>query len=203
MKPESLTGWQKGVKDQFTQALTRHVSFSGAFTLPKHKESPMSALQNFVALLARLVLSPLFIFGGVNHLFHWNGLVAGMTSKGMGMESVFGSSSPMVVQVLLGGATAFLILGGLSLLLGFHARWGAVLLIVFLIPAALIFHDYWHYDGQIQQLQMTNFMKNITIAGGLLMVVAFGPGAWSVDGQRRKRKTALPTADPKSQISNP
>jgi uncharacterized membrane protein YphA (DoxX/SURF4 family) len=160
----------------------------------------MSSLQNFIALLARLVLCPLFIFGGVHHLLNWNGTIKFMTSKGMGIESVFGSSSPIVVQVLLAGATAFLILGGLSLLLGFRARWGAVLLIVFLIPAALIFHDYWHYDGQIQQMQMANFMKNITIAGGLLMVVAFGPGGWSVDGHRRKRPTTPP--NPKSQISN-
>ena len=146
----------------------------------------MSSLQNFVALIARIVLSPLFIFGGVNHLLNWGGLIKYMTDKGMGMESVFGTWNPLVVQVLLAGATAFLILGGLSLLLGYHARWGAMLLIVFLIPAALIFHDFWHYDGQIQQLQMANFMKNITIAGGLLMFVAFGPGKWSLDGLRQE-----------------
>ena len=163
----------------------------------------MSSLQNVVALLARLVLSPLFIFGGVNHLLNWNGTIKFMTSKGMGMESVFGSSSPMVGQVLLAGATALLILGGLSLLLGFHARWGAVLLIVFLIPAALIFHDYWHYDGQIQQLQMTNFMKNITIIGGLLMVVAFGAGTWSFDGLRRKHQAKPLVSNPQSPILNP
>ncbi|MFZ1934374.1 MAG: DoxX family protein [Thermoguttaceae bacterium] len=148
----------------------------------------MSSLQNLVVLLARLVLSPLFIFGGVNHLRNWNGTIKFMTSKGMGMESVFGSSSPMVVQILLAGATAFLLLGGLSLLLGLRARWGAVLLIVFLVPAALIFHDFWNYDGQIRQLQMANFMKNITLAGGLLMVLACGAGGWSLDALRRKRQ---------------
>jgi putative oxidoreductase len=156
----------------------------------------MSFLQNFIVLLARAVLSPLFIFGGVNHLFHWSGLIKGMTDKGMGMESVFGSFSPIVVQILLAGATAFLILGGLSVLLGIRARWGAVLLIVFLIPAALIFHDYWHYDGQIQQLQMSNFMKNITLIGGLLMVLAVGSGTWSIDTIRRKRKTTSPITNP-------
>ena len=156
----------------------------------------MSFLQNLVVLLARLVLSPLFIFAGVNHLRNWNGTIKYMTSKGMGIESVFGSSSPIVVQILLAGATAFLLLGGLSLLLGLRARWGAVLLIVFLIPAALIFHDFWHYDGQIQQLQMANFMKNITIAGGLLMVLAVGSGTWSLDALRRKRRATPPTPDP-------
>jgi putative oxidoreductase len=146
----------------------------------------MSFFQNLVALLARIVLSPLFILGGVNHLLNWNGTIKFMTSKGMGIENVFGSSSPLVVQTLLAGATAFLIVGGLSLLLGFHARWGALLLIVFLVPAAVIFHDFWTYEGQIAQLQMANFMKNITLIGGLLMVVAFGPGTWSVDGRRKR-----------------
>jgi putative oxidoreductase len=155
----------------------------------------MSFLQNLVVLLARVVLSPLFIFGGVNHLFHWSGLIKGMSDKGMGMESLFGSFSPIVVQLLLAGATTFLLLGGLSVLLGIRARWGAVLLIVFLIPAALIFHDYWSYDGQIRQLQMANFMKNLTIAGGLLMVLAVGSGRWSIDTLRRNRKTIPPISN--------
>ena len=51
---------------------------------------------------------------------------------------------------------------------------------------------------RFEQLQMANFMKNITIVGGLLMVLAFGPGAWSVDALRQKRQTTLPTTDPKS-----
>jgi putative oxidoreductase len=150
----------------------------------------MSSLQNLVVVLARVVLSLLFILGGVDHLLNWNGTIEFMTSKGMGMESVFGSSSPIVVQVLLAGATAFLLLGGLSVLLGIRASWGALLLIVFLVPAALIFHDFWHYDGQIKQLQMANFMKNIALAGGLLMAVAFGAGAWSFDGRRQRHRTA-------------
>jgi putative oxidoreductase len=168
-----------------------------------YKESPMSFLQNLIVLLARLVLSPLFVFAGVNHLLNWNGTIKFMTSKGMGIESVFGSSSPMVVQTLLAGATAFLLLGGLSLLLGFRARWGAVLLIVFLIPAALIFHDFWHYDGQIRQLQMANFMKNITIAGGLLMVLAVGSGRWSLDARRQKHTATSPVPNPRAPAPRP
>jgi putative oxidoreductase len=151
----------------------------------------MSFFQNLVVLLARIVLSPLFIFAAVNHLLHWGGMIKFMTGK---LESEFGSASPIVVQAMLAGATVFLLLGGLSVLLGFRARWGAVLLVVFLIPAALIFHDFWNYDGQIRQLQMANFMKNITIAGGLLMVLAVGPGRWSVD--ERRQKCQLKSAPP-------
>ncbi len=141
-------------------------------------------------------MSPLFIFAGVNHLLNWNGTIRYMTDKGMGMEDLFGGLSPIVVQILLAGATAFLLLGGLSLLLGIRARWGAVLLIVFLIPAALIFHDFWNYDGQLRQLQAANFMKNVTIAGAMLMVLAFGPGGWSLHTLRRRRRATPPTPGP-------
>ncbi len=155
----------------------------------------MSFFQNLVVLSARIVLSPLFIFGAVNHLLHWGAMIKSMTGK---LESDFGGATPIVVQFMLAGATAFLLLGGLSVLLGIRARWGAVLLVAFLIPAALIFHDFWNYDGQIRQLQMANFMKNITITGGLLMVLAVGPGKWSMDGLRKKCQP-----NPKSPIPSP
>ena len=70
----------------------------------------------------------------------------------------------------------------------------------FLIPAALIFHDFWNYDGQIRQLQMANFMKNITITGGLLMVLAVGPGKWSMDGSGQNANL---TPNPQSLARSP
>ena len=91
---------------------------------------------------------------------------------------------------------------------------GRLLLIAFLIPAALIFHDFWHYDGQIRQLQMANFMKNITIAGGLLMVwpSARARGASTHSGRNAnpvrqspilQRRFLIHAANPQSLIPNP
>ncbi len=67
------------------------------------------------------------------------------------------------------------------LLLGFKARVGAVLLIIFLIPATLIFHNFWAFEGMERQMQMIMFMKNLAILGGLLLVLGLGPGPISVD----------------------
>ena len=102
-----------------------------------------------------------------------------MTKKGMALQGTLGGSGGALVHVWLAGAVTFLLLGGLSVLLGIRARGGAVLLILFLIPVTWIFHDFWSYGAQDPQYvpQMINFMKNTGLGGGLLMVLAFGSGA--------------------------
>lgn len=74
--------------------------------------------------------------------------------------------------------------GGISLLIGYKAKLGAVLLVVFLIPVTLIFHT--QFDGQLQLQQLAMFLKNIAIIGGLLQVISFGPGAISWDSYKKK-----------------
>jgi putative oxidoreductase len=58
---------------------------------------------------------------------------------------------------------------------------GAILLIIFLVPVTLVFHNFWAYQGMDQQMQMANFLKNVGLAGGLALVAVFGPGPVSVD----------------------
>ena len=159
-----------------------------------YKEYPMSSLQNLVVLMARVALSQIFILSGVNHLLNWNGTIQYMTGKGMTLESVLGNSGAIFVNVMLAGAVAFLLLGGLSVLLGIRARFGAVLLVLFLIPVTLIFHDFWNYGPKDPQhvMQMINFMKNTGLGGGALMVLVFGSGAWSLDALLRKRQKSQP-----------
>ena len=149
----------------------------------------MSFLQNVAVLVARVLITQIFILAGVNHLLNWSDTIKFMTSKGMAWEDVLGSSGVVFVHVMLAGAVTFLLLGGLSVLLGFRARWGAVLLVLFLIPVTLIFHDFWNYSGKDQVMQMGNFMKNTGLGGGLLMVLAFGSGVLSLDAFRPKRRT--------------
>jgi putative oxidoreductase len=143
-------------------------------------------LQNTVALLARILLSFIFIASGLNHIWNWGGTIKLMTAKGMAMESALGSVGAVVVHFLLVLAVTFLLLGGLSILLGIRARAGAVLLVAFLIPATLIFHDFW-----VDKTQMINFMKNTSIMGGVLMVLAFGSGRFGVDSLLAKKRVEL------------
>ena len=91
----------------------------------------MTTLQNLVVLAARILLSQIFLISAVGHLTNWSGTIQYMIGKGMALESLLGTSGVVFVHIMLAGATAFLVVGGLSVLLGIYARWGAVLLICF------------------------------------------------------------------------
>lgn len=129
--------------------------------------------QNAVALTARALLALLFILSGYQKLTGFSGTADFMASVGMPMA-----------QVLLVGAIAVELGGGLMLLAGWKARWAAAAIALFTIPATLIFHAFWAGDPAQAQNQFIHFMKNVSIIGGMLMVVAMGPGGWSVDGRR-------------------
>lgn len=128
--------------------------------------------------IGRVLLSTIFILSGLHKIFSW-----GQTSEQMANEGM------VLVPLFLLGAILFETLGGLSVLLGCWIRVGATMLILFLIPTTLIFHDFWTYEGQEQQMQMAHFMKNLAIMGGLVLVLAFGAGPISLDN----RPAAAPT----------
>ncbi len=130
-----------------------------------------------VALLAgRFGLGAIFLVSGLGKLANWSGTVAYAGSKG-------------VPAILLAGAVALEVVGGLSLLAGWKTRWGTIALLAFLVPVTLVFHGFWAYQGAEVQLQTIQFLKNVSISGGLLVVLAAGPGALSVD-ERRARAAA-------------
>ena len=72
---------------------------------------------------------------------------------------------------------------GILLLIGFKTRWAALALAVFTLAAAFFFHNYWAVPAEQVMAQRINFNKNLAIAGGLLLLAAFGAGAFSVDGR--------------------
>jgi putative oxidoreductase len=134
----------------------------------------MSGWQRFLPLAGRFFLSLIFLLSGLGKIADWQGTAGYMASKGM----------PLVPFFLL-GAIVLEVAGGLSLLLGYKARWGALLLLIFLIPATLIFHNFWALEGQERQLQMIMFLKNLAILGGILLVASWGSGPYSLDEKRR------------------
>ena len=74
------------------------------------------------------------------------------------------------------------IVGGLLIAFGFATRLGALLIVAFLIPVTLTMHDFWAvHDAAARQMQLANFMKNVALLGGALVIFAFGAGALSVD----------------------
>lgn len=128
-------------------------------------------LQDYSALIGRFLLAVIFLMSGMGKIGDFAGTTEYMLAHGMPMASVF-----------LIGAIVFEIVGGLSLITGYKAKYGALMLIVFLIPATLIFHNFWTVPEDMFKLQMIMFLKNLAIAGGLLVVYAFGPGKLSLGG---------------------
>ena len=131
-------------------------------------------LRNWLSLPARLLLGFVFFGSCIGKITDFSGTAAMMAGKGMPMASF-----------LLAGAIVFLFVGSISLFVGFKARFGALLLVLFLIPTTLIFHNFWAFEGGAREEQMIQFLKNLSILGGLLMVMAQGAGALSVDGRGR------------------
>ena len=86
------------------------------------------------------------------------------------------------VAVPLAGIIAFA--GGLMVALGFHARLGAALLVLFLVPVTLFMHKFWGLsDPQMQQMQMINFLKNVGLMGAAAFIIYAGAGAYSFDAK--------------------
>ncbi len=130
-------------------------------------------LQNPLALIGRILLALIFVTSGFSKIGGFDGTVGYIASKGLPMASVV---AVLTILVELGG--------GLALVLGFYARWAALALAVFTLLAAFIFHNYWAVPAAQVMMQQINFWKNVSIAGGMLMVVAFGAGAFSLDAKR-------------------
>ena len=126
--------------------------------------------ESLAMFVGRIFLALLFVVSGVGKITGYAGTAAYMASKGLPLVDVL---LPMTILVELGG--------GLLLALGWKARWAAAALLLFLIPATLIFHQFWGIDPKLAQMQKIHFLKNVAIMGGMMMVLAIGAGAWSVD----------------------
>ncbi|MFP5349314.1 MAG: DoxX family membrane protein, partial [Gammaproteobacteria bacterium] len=69
----------------------------------------------------------------------------------------------------------------LMIIVGYKARLGALALLLWMIPVTLIFHAFWAVPADQVQMQMINFFKNLGLMGAMLLIIGFGPGAYSVD----------------------
>lgn len=132
----------------------------------------MQAVEQFGPVVGRILLALIFVMSGFSKITGWEGTAGYMASVGM----------PMVTLFLI-GAIVLEIGGGLSLILGFKARWGALALIVFTIPATVLFHNFWAMEGADAFINRIMFMKNLAMIGGLLIVMAFGAGPLSIDAR--------------------
>jgi putative oxidoreductase len=131
------------------------------------------AVGQFGPLAGRILLAQIFIVSGWGKVTGFAGTAAYMAGKGIPLAEFFAVGA---ILIELGG--------GIALILGWQARWAALAILVFTIPATLIFHDFWAVDAAQVQDQMAHFMKNLCIIGGTLYVMAFGAGPLSMDNRR-------------------
>lgn len=129
-----------------------------------------TSMQDTLALVGRALIAFLFIPAGIGKLMGFAGAVGYIGSKGLPLPQV---AAVIAILIELGV--------GIALLAGFKTRIAAVVLAVFTVATAVIFHNYWAAPDAMKMMQQINFNKNIAIAGGLLAIVAFGPGRLSVD----------------------
>jgi putative oxidoreductase len=132
-------------------------------------------LQSPLALAARVLLALLFVPAGFSKIAGFAGTVGYIGSVGLPLPEL-GAVIAIVVELGL----------GLALLVGFQTRIAALVIAVFTVAAGVFFHAFWAVPAEQVMINQIMFMKNIAIAGGLLALVAFGPGALSLDAKRGK-----------------
>ncbi|HKV28882.1 MAG TPA: DoxX family protein [Candidatus Acidoferrales bacterium] len=135
----------------------------------------MNAYERIMPLVGRILISLIFLHSGMSKLMNFSGMVPFLGSKGMPMPGV-----------MLAGALIIEILGALCLIAGFQTRLAALIMFLYLIPATLMFHNFWAMQGAMRGENQINFLKNVAIMGALLMVAAYGPGKLSIDASRAK-----------------
>jgi putative oxidoreductase len=126
-----------------------------------------------IALLGRFLFALIFVLGGTNDFS--SQAIAYAASQGVPLATI---------AVPLAGVLA--IVGGLSVLLGYRAKVGAWLLILFLAGVTPMMHNFWTVaDPMMHQMQFIMFLKNLSMMGGALVISQFGAGPWSLDARRK------------------
>jgi len=126
-----------------------------------------------IVVIGRILFSFIFLQSGFNH-FSQEGITYAMR-QGVPASSFLVPASGILA-----------IVGAISIMLGYKARMGAWLIVLFLIPVTIMMHNFWAItDPMIKQTQMAMFWKNISMLGGALLITYFGAGPVSVDTGRK------------------
>ena len=132
----------------------------------------MEWLKSLASLIGRILLVLIFLNSGLNKIGNFDGTAQYMTNQGMPSAAYF-----------LFAAIIIELVGSITVILGYSTRFGALLLLIFLIPATIIFHT--NFDDPIQIIML---MKNVSMFGGCLILFAMGPGRFSLDYLFKEKK---------------
>jgi putative oxidoreductase len=130
----------------------------------------MKAFENFLPALGRILLSLIFVLAGYRKLTTVAATVVQMAHQGIPYSNV-----------LVWGAIAIEFVGGLMLVAGLFTRCVAFALAIYIAVLAVLFHAYWAAPAAEARNQFNAFFEHLAMIGGMLYVVTFGPGAYSID----------------------
>lgn len=134
----------------------------------------MNRSSDVLALIGRIALAAIFVWSGSGKITGFSSTAGYIASKGLPMPAVL-TAITIFIELIL----------GLAIIIGWRARIAAFLIALWLIPTSFLFHNFWAAPAGQVMMQQINFMKNVSILGGMMLLMAFGAGRLSVDGGRR------------------
>lgn len=135
-----------------------------------------------VVLLGRILFSFVFLYFCIAHF--------------NGQDLAYATAAHVPdAKILVPCAGVLILVGGLSVLLGYKAKLGAWLIVIFLVPVTLTMHQFWAATGAAHAAQLQNFLRNASMLGAALLITQFGAGPWSLDAlSAAKHATAAPAS---------
>ncbi len=127
-------------------------------------------MKDIAELLARILIAFVFIYEALDALVFFNKTKATMTAYGIIWQQ----------DLLLKFLIFILLLGGILVLIGYFARFGAILLLMYWLPFTLIVYSFWDDTPEYKRVHALYFMRNLALCGGLLLMIANGAGKYSV-----------------------
>ena len=138
--------------------------------------------RDIIDLIGRVFIAIIFLYEAYDTVAFYGLTKEKMTGYGLTWNQDF----LLILAVLL------LLIGGVFLLIGYRSSFASVLLLLYWLPFTFIVHSWWNDPPDIQRIQSILFMRNIAIAGGLMMILVNGSGRFSVrrllDNWRISRK---------------
>ena len=132
-------------------------------------DSSQQSVPRFLVLMGRILLAAIFVISSSGHFMP-------QTVNYAAHQGV------PFAEVLVPASGLMALIGGLSVLAGYRARVGALLLVIFLVPVTLTMHAFWAvHDPQMAMMQLSMFFKNLGLMGGALLILYYGAGPLSLD----------------------
>jgi putative oxidoreductase len=120
--------------------------------------------------LARILIVAIFVYTGITKLMHFDATAHMIGEKGIPLAAV---ATAIAILIELGGA--------ILIIVGWQTKLAAVVQFAYLIVITFMYHNFWAVPPQLHDVQLINFLKNVGIMGGLLLLATRGAGASSVD----------------------